>query len=90
MLVHSASRFMQRIGKKRLGCNSSILIICVSMLTRQNKCIQPSMTFKILFRSLWKLHVFLMGQLPSVDADKHHDGSPSKNRPSDRPVPKLA
>ena len=46
--------------KNRLGCSSSILIMCVLMLSRQNKCIQPSMTFKILFRGLSKLHVFLM------------------------------
>ena len=45
MVVHSASYFMQRIGKK-FSCNSSILIMCVLMLTGQNMCIQPSMTLK--------------------------------------------
>ena len=46
MVVHSASGFMQQIGKNGLGCNSSILIMCVLMLTGQNMCIQPSMTLK--------------------------------------------
>ena len=49
MLVHPASRFMSESVKNVLGCNSSM---CVLMLTRQNKCIQPSMTFEILFRGL--------------------------------------
>ena len=66
MLIHSASRFMQRLGTNGLGCNSSILIMCVLMLTRQNMCIQPSMTFKIWFRGLSKLHVFLMGKSPAL------------------------
>ena len=57
MVVHSASRFMQRIGKKQTRLQ------CVLMLTRQNMCIQPSLTFKIWFMvlkyGLSKLHVFL-------------------------------
>ena len=59
MVVQSASRFMQRIGKKQTRLQ------CVLMLTRQNMCIQPSLTFKIWFRSLSKLR-FPYGQLPSV------------------------
>ena len=53
IIAHSASHFMRRIVKNGLGCNSSILILCVLMLTRQNMCIQPPMTFKIWFRGLW-------------------------------------
>ena len=45
MVVHSASGFMQESVKNGLGCNSSILIMCL-MLTGQNMCIQPSMTLK--------------------------------------------
>ena len=49
MLVHSAS--CSEKVKNRLGCNSSILIMCVLMLTRQNMCIQPSMTFSLKYGS---------------------------------------
>ena len=51
--------------KNTLGCNTIILIMCVLMLTRQNMYIQPSITFKIWFRGLSKLHVFLMGNSPA-------------------------
>ena len=52
------------------------------MLTRQNMCIQPSMTFKIglRFRGFIEIAWFPYGWLPSVDVDKHYDGSPSKVR----------
>ena len=39
------------------------------------------MSFKILFRGLSKLTFSLQGKLPSVDVDRHHDGSPSKFAP---------
>ena len=57
MLAYSVSRFMQQTCKKWTLFNSSILIMCVLILTRQDMCIQPSMTFKIWFRGLSKLHV---------------------------------
>ena len=69
MVVHSASRFMQLIGKKRTRLQFQHTNYVCLMLTGQNMCIQPCMTLNA---------CFTYGQLPSVDVDKHHDGCPSK------------
>ena len=62
MLAHSASRFMQQIGKKRTRLKfQHPNFACFDAL--QGK--KPSMTFKIGFRGLSKLHVFLMGDSPA-------------------------
>ena len=46
MVVHSASRFMQRIGKKQTRLQFQHTNYVCLMLTGQNMCIQPSMTLK--------------------------------------------
>ena len=69
MLVHSASRFIRTADppKTDSAANSIILFMCdlLPTITRQNLCRQASMAFKILFRGLFKLHVFLMGNSPA-------------------------
>ena len=46
MAVHSASHFMQRIGKKQTRLQFQHTNYVCLMLTGQNMCIQPSMTLK--------------------------------------------
>ena len=77
MVVHSASCFMQRIGKKQTRLQFQHTNYVCLMLTGQNMCIQPSMTLKY-GSEVYQNCIFPYGQLPSVDVDKHHDGSPSK------------
>ena len=80
MLAHSALCFMQLIGKKRtlLQFQHPNYVL---MLTRQNMCIKPSMTFKIIMvQGFIEIACFPYGQLPSIDVDKHHNGCPSKCR----------
>ena len=77
MVVHSASRFMQRIGKKRTRLQFQHTNYVCLMLTGQNMCIQPSMAL-IYGSEVYRNCMFFLWQLPSVDVDKHHDGCPSK------------
>ena len=64
MLAHSASRFMQRIGKKTdWVANPDPNYVCFDAY--KAKYVHTAMTFKILFRRLSKLHVFLMGNSPA-------------------------
>ena len=77
MVVHSASRFMQRIGKKQTRLQFQHTNYGCLMLTGQNMCIQPSLTLKY-SSEVYEITCFPYGQLPSVDVDKHHDGCPSK------------
>ena len=61
MVVHSASRFMQQIGKKRIRLQFKHTNYVCLMLTG-NKYVHTTIhDFKIWFRGLLKLHVFLMG-----------------------------
>ena len=46
MVVHPASRFLQRISKKRTRLKFQHTNYVCLMPTGQNMCIQPSMTLK--------------------------------------------
>ena len=72
MVVHSASRFMQRIGKKRTRLQFQYTnYVCFD--AHRAKYVHTTIhDFEIWFRGL------SYGPLPSVDVDKHHDGCPSK------------
>ena len=66
MVVHSASRFMQRISKKQTPLQFHHSNYVCFDAYKANMCIQPSLTFKIWFRGLPKLQCFPYGQLPRV------------------------
>ena len=51
--------------------------MCDLMLTRQNICIQLSMTFKILLRGFIEIACFPYGQLPRVDVGAPATCSPA-------------
>ena len=66
MLVHSASRFMQRISKKRTRLQ----------FQHHNYVCFDAYKAKYVHTAIHACYPY--GQLPSVDVDKHHDRCPSK------------
>ena len=77
MVVHSASHFMQRIGKKRTRLQfQHTNYVCFDAY--KAKYVHTTMYAHMVQRFI-KIACFPYGQLPCVDVDKHHDGwCPSK------------
>ena len=70
MLVHSASRFMQRICK-----NPYYVLFDAYKAKYVHTAIHD---FLNIVQGFIEIAWFPYGQLPSVDVDKHHAGCPSK------------
>ena len=79
MVVHSASRFMQRIGKKRTLLQfQHPNYVCFDAY--KAKYVHTAI-HDLKFGSGGHIEIacFPYGQLPSINVDKHHDWSPSKD-----------
>ena len=78
MLVHSASRFVQQIGKKRtLSQFQHTNYVCFDAY--KAKYVHTAIhDFYNMVQGFLEIACFPYGQLSSVDVDKHRDGCPSK------------
>ena len=69
--------------------SSIILIMCHLILTKQNRCIQLSLTIKILFRG-YQIACFPYGQLPNINVNPINFNAVLSFEKAERAMPEFS